>query len=85
MEVLPNLIGGQWCFSAAAETVPVMNPSRGETIADVPMGSAADVDLAVQGALKAFPDWAATPPNERAQVMFRLKGLLEAEFESLAS
>lgn len=84
MEVLPNLIGGQWCYSAATETVPVMNPSRGETIADVPMGSAVDVDLAVQGAVKAFPDWAATPPNERAQVMFRLKGLLEAEFEALA-
>ena len=84
METLPNFIGGEWTLSTATEMVPVMNPSRGEQIAEVPMSSAAELDSAVQAALKAFPDWSDTPPNERAQVLFRLKGLLEAEFEALA-
>jgi malonate-semialdehyde dehydrogenase (acetylating)/methylmalonate-semialdehyde dehydrogenase len=84
MEHLPNLIGGKWTSSAATESATVMNPSRGQAIATVPMSSAADVDDAVQAALKAFPDWRETPPNERAQVMFRLKTLLEDEFDELA-
>lgn len=84
MDVLPNLIGGQWRTPKVSETSPVMNPSRGENLAAVPMSSAAEVDEAVKEALKAFPDWRETPPNERAQVMFRLKAMLEDEFEDLA-
>lgn len=84
MEALPNLIGGQWRASRATSFAPVMNPSRGQQIAAAPMSPAEEVDEAVREALKAFPDWAETPPNERAQVMFRLKGMLEAEFDSLA-
>lgn len=84
MEALPNLIGGQWRASRATSFAPVMNPSRGQQIAAAPMSPAEEVDEAVREALKSFPDWAETPPNERAQVMFRLKGMLEAEFDSLA-
>ena len=84
METLPNLIGGQWVVPTVSEKSPVMNPSRGEVIAEVPMSSATEVDAAVQAALKAFPDWRETPPNERAQVMYRLKGFLEEEFDELS-
>ncbi|MEM6910304.1 MAG: CoA-acylating methylmalonate-semialdehyde dehydrogenase [Verrucomicrobiota bacterium] len=84
MEVLPNLVGGQWVTPSGAETVPVMNPSRGEGLAQVPLSSPAEVDAVVQAAQQAFPAWRETPPGERAQVMFRLKGLLEEEFEDLA-
>ncbi|WP_221285088.1 CoA-acylating methylmalonate-semialdehyde dehydrogenase [Haloferula luteola] len=84
MELLPNLIGGQWRTPNVRETSPVMNPSRGESLTAVPMSSAAEVEEAVAEALKAFPDWRETPPNDRAQVMFRLKAMLEDEFEELA-
>ena len=84
METLQNFIGGEWTVSGAAETAPVMNPSRGEQIAAVPLSSPEEVDATVQAALAAFPDWRETPPNDRAQVMFRLKALLEEEFESIA-
>lgn len=84
MEILPNLIAGEWTVSAATGVMPVMNPSRGEQIAGIPLSSAAELDAAVKAAMKAFPDWSETPPNERAQVLFRLKGLLESEFEALA-
>ncbi len=84
METLPNLIGGRWVVPAVDATSPVMNPSRGEAIAAVPMSGAAEVDAAVSAAREAFPGWRETPASERAQVMFRLKGLLEAEFEELA-
>ncbi|MEM1083873.1 MAG: CoA-acylating methylmalonate-semialdehyde dehydrogenase [Verrucomicrobiota bacterium] len=84
MEILPNLIGGRWTKPAATETVEVKNPSRGEGLALVPLSSGKDVDEAVQAARKAFPAWRETPPNARAQVMFRLKAMLEDEFDELS-
>ena len=61
----------------------VFNPSRGSVIATVPMCGAAEVDEVVAAAKAAFPGWRDTPPNERAQVLFRLKILLEDAFEDL--
>jgi len=38
----------------------------------------------VRAAAAAFPAWMDTPAVERARILFRLKVLLEGEFESLA-
>jgi malonate-semialdehyde dehydrogenase (acetylating)/methylmalonate-semialdehyde dehydrogenase len=65
-------------------TSPVFNPSRGEIIAETPLGSPEIVDEAVQAAAAAFPAWMETPPTERARVLFRFKMLLEDHFEELA-
>ena len=62
---------------------PVFNPSRGSVIASVPMCGAAEVNLAVAAAKAAFPAWRDTPPNERAQVLFRAKIFLDDAFEEL--
>lgn len=61
----------------------MFNPSRGNVIATVPMCGAAEVGAAVLSAKTAFPAWRDTPPNERAQVFFRVKILLEDAFEEL--
>jgi malonate-semialdehyde dehydrogenase (acetylating) / methylmalonate-semialdehyde dehydrogenase len=49
----------------------VSNPSRGETIAEVPMSGADVVNEAVEAAAAAFPEWRDTPPVERARLFFR--------------
>lgn len=85
MQLAENFIAGRWTAPAATESLPVMNPSRGEQIATVPLGGPADVDAAVEAAAKAFPAWAATPPTERVQVLFRLKAHLEAEFDDICA
>ena len=54
-----NLIGGEWVDAAGGETMEVLNPATGETIAEVPRASADDVDRAVQAAKQALPDWLA--------------------------
>ena len=64
---------------------PVYNPSRGEIIARVPLGGAAEVDRAVQAAARAFPAWSRTPAPARAARMFAFKAQLEAHFEELAA
>src|SRR6185369_993295 len=43
-----------------------------------------DLDIAVQAAAKAFPDWRDTPVVVRARALFRFAHLLEQHFEELA-
>lgn len=82
-ETCPLYIEGSWSVPDSRATAPVHNPSRGSVIAQVPMCGAAEVDAAVASAKRAFPMWRDTPPNERAQVFFRLKILLEEAFHDL--
>src|ERR671933_223030 len=79
-----NLVGGEWVDSAAGETMEVLNPATGETIAEVPRGTAEDVDRAVQAAKKALPEWLETTPGERAEALLKLADLLEEHAEELA-
>jgi malonate-semialdehyde dehydrogenase (acetylating)/methylmalonate-semialdehyde dehydrogenase len=83
-EVIPNFIDGTWLSATATDTLPVDNPATADVIARVPMSTPDDVDQAVQAARKAFPAWRATPPVERARVLFRLKTLLEEHLDELA-
>jgi len=79
-----NYIGGRWVDSDAKQFGDVMNPATGELIARVPLGTATDVDRAVQAAAKAFPAWRQTPPVNRVKPFFKLKDLLERHFEDIA-
>jgi malonate-semialdehyde dehydrogenase (acetylating)/methylmalonate-semialdehyde dehydrogenase len=81
---LRNYVGGKWMDSRSTEFLPVMNPSVGEQIAEVPLSAAQDVDEAVRSAHQAFPAWSSTPIKERTQVFYRYKTLLEKNAQSLA-
>ncbi|MBI3850619.1 MAG: CoA-acylating methylmalonate-semialdehyde dehydrogenase [Verrucomicrobia bacterium] len=82
LEPCPNFIGGEWLQPKVAGT-PVFNPSIGETIAECPIGTAADVNAAVEAAHAAFPAWMETPPVERVRILFKFKALLEENLEDL--
>ncbi|HEV3140840.1 MAG TPA: CoA-acylating methylmalonate-semialdehyde dehydrogenase [Vicinamibacterales bacterium] len=82
--VLDNFIGGRWTPAQTAEFFDVHNPAVGDVIGRTPLSSAADVDAAVRAATAAFPAWRNTPVNARAQVLHRLKALMEQHFEELA-
>src|SRR5437588_153708 len=79
-----NFIGGEWVDAADGGTMEVLNPATGETIAEVPRGTAKDVDRAVEAAKKALPEWLETTPGERAEVLLKLADLLEEHAEELA-
>ena len=84
IELLPNYVGGAWRASTATDAQDVKNPATGETLARVPLSSAAEVDAAIAAASKAFEGWRRTPPTERIQYLFALKQRLEEDFEDLA-
>ncbi len=81
---LLNYINGQWQPSHASETLAVRNPATAETLGQVPLSPRAEVDAAVQAAQAAFPGWRRTPPTERIQYLFKLKDLLERDFDAIA-
>jgi 1-pyrroline dehydrogenase len=79
-----NLVGGEWVESASGETMEVLNPATGETIAEVPRANAEDVDRAVQAAKKALPEWLETTPGERAELLLKLAAAIDEHTEELA-
>src|SRR5438874_2205382 len=79
-----NFIGGEWVDAADGGTMEVLNPATGEAIAEVPRGTAKDVDRAVEAAKRAWPEWFETTPGERAEVLLKLADLLDEHTEELA-
>ncbi|MFJ8357206.1 aldehyde dehydrogenase family protein [Streptomyces sp. NPDC093984] len=65
--------------------IEVVNPADESVIATLHEGTAAEVDLAVDAALTAFPGWAATSVEHRAAVMRRLAEGLEKHCEELSA
>src|SRR5438874_10826501 len=77
-------IGGEWADSASGETMEVVNPATGETIAEVPRCGAEDVDRAVEAAKKALPEWLDKTPKDRSELLHKLADVLEENAEELA-
>jgi malonate-semialdehyde dehydrogenase (acetylating) / methylmalonate-semialdehyde dehydrogenase len=84
VRLLDNYIGGRWTASSSSETLPVTNPATGETLARVPLSSAADLDAAVRAASDALPAWRSVSVIERARRLFTLRQALDARREELA-
>jgi len=70
-------IGGAWAAPAVLATRDVVNPATEQSIGQVALGGAVDVDRAVVAAQAAFIDYSQTTPAERI-VMFER---LEAEYK----
>ena len=85
LERLPLWIGGRAVAARTQRYGEVTNPATGEVIRHVPLGNAEDVDLAVQAATAAWPEWRAAPPLRRARVLMRFRELMDAHKKSLAA
>lgn len=66
------------------DTFAVLNPSTGEPIAEVARVDAGAVDRAVDEAARALPNWSATPPRQRSEILRSAHELMLAELEPLA-
>jgi acyl-CoA reductase-like NAD-dependent aldehyde dehydrogenase len=79
------LIGGEWRQAASSEEIDVVNPATEEVVGSVPSAAAADVELAVATAKRAFPAWAATDVEARAHVLATAATLIEERAAELAA
>ena len=84
MKRVPLFINGEFVQSNAEQTQPVFNPANQQIIAQVPMATATEVDLAVASAKAAFETWRLVPIAERARVMMRYQALLKEHHDELA-
>jgi succinate-semialdehyde dehydrogenase / glutarate-semialdehyde dehydrogenase len=63
-------IGGEW-RDGAEGTIPVEDPATGETVAEVADASVEDAKAALDAAVDASAEWAATAPRDRGEVLRR--------------
>ena len=77
-------IEGAWVDRAQAPKLAVTNPYSEEVIGHVSAGSAADVDLAVAAARRAFATFSQTSVGERLALLERIRDLLEERSEQFA-
>jgi len=84
VRTLENFIGGAWIEATGEHVRDVVSPVTGETIAEAPDASSADVDRAVAAARAAQPSWAALSAWERAGVCHAIASLIEERREEFA-
>jgi betaine-aldehyde dehydrogenase len=77
-------VGGEWVEGSTTESLPVVNPATGETIAETPRASEEDVDRAVSAARRAFDEtWFDTTPGERQSMLLALAGAIDAHADEI--
>ncbi len=79
-----NFIDGAFVASRSGKAIPVVNPATQDVLASVPLSSGEDVRQAAEKGRAAFPDWRDMPVVDRVQPLFRLKVLLEENFEDIS-
>lgn len=84
VHTLKNYIGGRWVAAETDRFEVVPNPATGETLAQVPLSTRADLDRAVAAAKEAFKTWSKTPVPKRARILFRYQQLLVEHWDELA-
>jgi malonate-semialdehyde dehydrogenase (acetylating) / methylmalonate-semialdehyde dehydrogenase len=81
---LQNFVDGKLVASQSNKTLEVTSPLDGNLLSTVPLSVAADLDLAVAAAQKAFTKWSTTSIKERVQVFYRYRNLLEKNMDELS-
>jgi betaine-aldehyde dehydrogenase len=71
-------IGGEWADASDGNTREIVSPATGDAIAEVPEGTAADVDRAVAAAKKAYDEtWSDATPGERMRALLKMADIVE--------
>ena len=85
MKRISHWIDGRVVESTSGNAAPVFDPATGEQTGAVDLASVDEVDAAVATARAAAVEWRATPLSRRAEVMFRLRELFDANRKEIAS
>ncbi len=80
------LIDGKWRDSQSGKTFDTINPATEEVITQVAEGDAADIDLAVKAARKAFDSgpWRTMDARDRGRLLNKLADVIESHTDELA-
>ncbi len=77
-------IGGTWRNGEGRDTHKVINPATGETLAELPLATSADLDEALAATAKGFEVWRKTDVNARAATLHKIADLIRERAEDIA-
>ncbi len=86
LQKMKMLIAGEWKDSTTGARSSILDPSSGETIAEVPRASKQDAKAAVDSAREAFgsPEWRDMDSGKRGRILTKLAGLVRENSDELA-
>jgi malonate-semialdehyde dehydrogenase (acetylating)/methylmalonate-semialdehyde dehydrogenase len=84
-DLVGHWIGGGLIRNANGTAQPVFNPSTGQHVRDVSLGTEAELQLAVEAALQAQAAWADTPPARRGRILMEFLALMNQERDAIAA
>jgi aldehyde dehydrogenase (NAD+) len=76
-------IGGSWREGRTGKSAPVTDPYTGETLVEISLADADDLDEAYRAAQEAQKEWAALLPQERAGTIEQAASILEQRKEEV--
>ncbi len=79
-----NFINGEWREASASAYLDVHNPATGELLTRSPLSTPEEVDRAASAAFEAQKLWRRVPATQRIQYLFKLKALMDENFDDLA-
>ena len=85
MQRISHWIDGKVLEGASGRSGVVFDPATGQQQASVDLASVAEVDAAVAVAKAAFPAWRGTNLSRRAEVMFHMRELVDANRKEIAT
>ncbi|WP_434615241.1 gamma-aminobutyraldehyde dehydrogenase [Arthrobacter sp. A5] len=83
VHTLQNFINGEFVSVKGSDSLEIVNPTNGETVASAPISEQADVAAAMSAAATAFRSWRRTTPRERQGLLLQLADAMEARSEDL--
>jgi succinate-semialdehyde dehydrogenase / glutarate-semialdehyde dehydrogenase len=78
-------IGGEWRDASGGGTLEVIDPATEEPICEVADATPEDAMAALDAAVGAQAEWAATPPNDRAGILWKAFELMTERADELAT
>jgi succinate-semialdehyde dehydrogenase / glutarate-semialdehyde dehydrogenase len=82
---LKLFIDGRWRSREGRDTHAVVNPATGQTIAELPLATAADLDEALSASEKGFALWRKTDVDARCAILRKAGGLIRERADAMAA
>ncbi len=83
-EALKFYIDGRWVDPQSDATLDVINPATETACGRISLGSAADVDRAVEAAVRAFPSFSRTTRDERKELLSAVLQVFATRHDEIA-
>jgi succinate-semialdehyde dehydrogenase/glutarate-semialdehyde dehydrogenase len=81
---LKLFINGSWRTGEGRDSFPVVNPVTGESIAELPLATEADLDEALETAQRTYPEWRATDVDVRSAILHKTAKILKERADEIA-